>query len=270
MFAARGADEARITSALLAELENGYKSDWGERADTGLAGLHRRARARPNANCGRGLRPIRRLPPRSAIRGRISPRSTMCSAACSIAIARSNTMPAAIPGCSRMRARWSVRPRSAASRTDSAFQATPTPISSRLSRDLFSQEPIEPALEEITLAFWLSKTREFLTADDPLVKLLLGRESPEGLAHRLVSGTRLGDAAERRRLYEGGADAIARSDDPLILFVRQFDKRGARARQAIPRNRARAEGCSARADRPGALPARRRHDLSGRHRHACG
>ena len=104
-----------------------------------------------------------------------------------------------------MRARWSVRPRSAASRRASGCPAIPTPISNRLPEELFKQEPIEPALEEITLAFWLSKAREFLTTDDPLVKLLLGRESPEGLAHRLVSGTRLGDAAERRRLYEGGS-----------------------------------------------------------------
>ena len=88
---------------------------------------------------------------------------------------------------------------------------------------LVKQTPIEPAIEEIALAFWLSKAREFLTADDPQVKLLLGRESPEGLAHRLVSGTRLGDAAERRRLYEGGSAAIAQSDDPLIVFARQFD-----------------------------------------------
>ena len=89
--------------------------------------------------------------------------------------------------------------------------------------ELFKQTPVQPAIEEIALAFWLSKAREFLTTDDPLVKLLLGRESPEGLAHRLVSGTRLGDAAERRRLYEGGSAAIARSDDPLIVFARQFD-----------------------------------------------
>ena len=74
-------------------------------------------------------------------------------------------------------------------------------------------------LEELTLAFWLSKTRELLTTDDPRVRQLLGRESPEALAHRLVSGTHLDDPAYRRRLWEGGIAAIRASDDPLIRFV---------------------------------------------------
>ena len=135
----------------------------------------------------------------------------------------SNSRPAAIPNCSTRHARWSARPRNARSPRASGCPAIPTAISSRPPSELFKQTPVQPAIEEIALAFWLSKAREFLTTDDPLVKLLLGRESPEGLAHRLVSGTRLGDAAERRRLYEGGSAAIARSDDPLIVFARQFD-----------------------------------------------
>lgn len=93
----------------------------------------------------------------------------------------------------------------------------------QIGRELSADNPIEPAIEEMTLAFWLSKTREFLTVDHPMTKLILGRESPEGLAHRLLSGTRIGDAAERSRLFEGGAEAIAASTDPMILFARQFD-----------------------------------------------
>jgi hypothetical protein len=81
-------------------------------------------------------------------------------------------------------------------------------------------------LEELTLAFWLSKTRELLTADDPRVRQLLGRESPEALAHRLVAGTRLDDPAVRRRLWEGGMAAIQASDDPLIRFVLANDSLG--------------------------------------------
>ena len=84
--------------------------------------------------------------------------------------------------------------------------------------------PVEPAVEEIVLSFWLSKAREFLTPDDPLVKKLLGREAPDALAHRLVAKTKLGDSAERRRLYKGGAAAVAKSTDPMILFALSFDK----------------------------------------------
>jgi hypothetical protein len=92
-----------------------------------------------------------------------------------------------------------------------------------LQRTLFAENPIEAPLQEMQLSFWLSKLREYLTTDDPLTKKILGKESPEALAARLVKGTKLADPAERRRLYEGGAKAIAESDDPLILFAKSFD-----------------------------------------------
>ena len=84
---------------------------------------------------------------------------------------------------------------------------------------LFAERPTYPALDEVQLAWWLSKTREILTADDPRVRPLLGAESPEALAHRLATGTRLGDPAVRRRLWEGGLAAVQASDDPLIQFL---------------------------------------------------
>lgn len=96
---------------------------------------------------------------------------------------------------------------------------------------LFADTPHEAALEEMLVAFWLSKMREALTADDPLVRRVLGRESPEGLARRLMSTTRLGDAGERRRLWEGGQAAIAASTDPLIVFVRAWDQEARALRQ---------------------------------------
>jgi hypothetical protein len=92
-----------------------------------------------------------------------------------------------------------------------------------LEAGLFAETPVEPALEQMLLQFWLEKMREYMTADDPLVRRALGRESPEGLSARLVVGTRLADPAERRRLWEGGAAAIAASEDPLIVFVRSWD-----------------------------------------------
>jgi hypothetical protein len=94
--------------------------------------------------------------------------------------------------------------------------------------DLLAATPVEKPLETLLISFWLSKTREYLTADDPFVRKLLGKESPEGLAARLVVGTKLGDRAERARLWKGGAKAIADSRDPLIVFVRSWDE-GARA-----------------------------------------
>jgi hypothetical protein len=84
---------------------------------------------------------------------------------------------------------------------------------------LFAERPTYPALDEVQLAWWLSKTREILTVDDPRIRPLLGNESPEALAQRLASGTKLGDPAVRRRLWEGGLAAVQASDDPMIQFV---------------------------------------------------
>jgi hypothetical protein len=88
---------------------------------------------------------------------------------------------------------------------------------------LAASAPVEKPLETLLLSFWLSKTREYLTADDPFVHALLGSQSPEALAARLVAGTKLDDAAERKRLFAGGAKAIAASTDPMIVFVRGWD-----------------------------------------------
>jgi hypothetical protein len=100
-------------------------------------------------------------------------------------------------------------------------------------RRLLGEVPIYPWLEELSLSFWLSKTREYLTADSPDVRLLLGNESPEAVAASLVRGSRLADPAVRRALWEGGQAAIDASDDPLIRFVRAHDARAREIRSAV-------------------------------------
>jgi hypothetical protein len=112
--------------------------------------------------------------------------------------------------------------RAAQEREKPDAERLPAYTSSRLpllEKQVTDEAPVYPWLEELTLGFWLSKTRELLTADDPRVKKMLGRESPELLAERLVSGSKLADPAERRRLWEGGIRAIRQSDDPMIKFV---------------------------------------------------
>ncbi|MFN3815059.1 S46 family peptidase [Brevundimonas sp.] len=84
---------------------------------------------------------------------------------------------------------------------------------------LFADLPVYPELDELQLSWWLSKTREILTVDDPRVRALLGDESPEGMAERLAAGSTLGDPTVRRALWEGGLEAIEASDDPLIRFT---------------------------------------------------
>lgn len=101
---------------------------------------------------------------------------------------------------------------------------------------LFAERPTYPAIDEIQLAWWLSKTREILTADDPRIRVLLGDESPEALARRLATGTRLGDPGVRRALWEGGLDAVRASDDPLIRFLVAIQPPTREARSAYEGN----------------------------------
>ena len=90
---------------------------------------------------------------------------------------------------------------------------------------LLDERPITPWLDQLMMEWSLSKAREYLGADDPDTKLLLGRESPEGLAQRLVTGTRLADPAYRKQLWEGGKKAIEASKDPMIVYARKIDDR---------------------------------------------
>jgi hypothetical protein len=88
---------------------------------------------------------------------------------------------------------------------------------------LFAERPTYPELEQIRLEWWLSKTREWLTVDSPYVRTLLGKESPEELSARVVSGTKLADPAVRRALWTGGLAAVQASDDPMIQYVLAID-----------------------------------------------
>ncbi|WP_254605114.1 S46 family peptidase [Sphingomonas bacterium] len=98
-----------------------------------------------------------------------------------------------------------------------------------LQKQVFDPKPVEPKLEQLVLEFWLSKARENMTADSPETKLLLGRDSPEDLSAALAKSS-LGDPAVRRKLWDGGAAAIAASRDPMIQLVLRIDPEARRLR----------------------------------------
>jgi hypothetical protein len=83
--------------------------------------------------------------------------------------------------------------------------------------------PVYKDLEELNLAYLFTFIRRDLGTDDPFVQKMLGKESPEQLAHRLVTGTHLDEAKVRERLYTGGQATIAASTDPMILFAASID-----------------------------------------------
>ena len=92
----------------------------------------------------------------------------------------------------------------------------------RLAAMMGEETPISTDMEEIRMRYWLSKTREYLTVDNPQVKAMLGRESPEALAERLIDGTRM-DEADFRREAAGMTLEQLKAADPLLAFVAAND-----------------------------------------------
>lgn len=81
------------------------------------------------------------------------------------------------------------------------------------------ESPAFPERDELVIGFWLSKLREHLSTDHPMVRAALGKDSPEGLAHRAVAETGLASAEARLALFDGGYDAVIASTDPMIRLM---------------------------------------------------
>ncbi|MQR02407.1 S46 family peptidase [Glaciimonas soli] len=90
-------------------------------------------------------------------------------------------------------------------------------------QDLFSTAPVYPEFEKVTLGLSLTKMREMLGTDDAFVKQVLGKQSPDQLSAALVDHTTLGDPAVRKALWQGGKEAILKSNDPFIKLELAID-----------------------------------------------
>jgi hypothetical protein len=92
-----------------------------------------------------------------------------------------------------------------------------------LKNQLGSASPVYAEFEIFRLTFALTKLRELLGADDPIVKAVLGKDSPEQLATRVVRGSKLADPKQRLRLLDGGAAAVQAAKDPMIALAAVVD-----------------------------------------------
>ena len=229
-FSAESDAHGRTATSPLFTLENSFKVDFGRQSaldDPAFMQIKRRQEAELKA----------KVQADPALRAQIGdPWSDMATAQAAYAelFARYRQLEGSAGNLSDLYAWARVLVRAAAER--------PKPLARRLreyadarlplmEKELLAPEPVDPELETLYLGFWLSKTREYLTADDPDVKALLGSESPEALARRLVAGTRLADPAVRKALWDGGQAAIDASDDPLIRFVAAHDGAARKIRQ---------------------------------------
>jgi hypothetical protein len=98
---------------------------------------------------------------------------------------------------------------------------------------LRAETPYYADLDQVKLSFSLERMREWLGPDDPLVKQVFGRESPDSLAARLIAGSKLADPAVRMALYQGGQAAIDASDDAMIRLAAAVDPAGAALRKRM-------------------------------------
>ncbi len=96
---------------------------------------------------------------------------------------------------------------------------------------LYSKAPIYDALEILKLTHGLIKLRELLGSTHPFVRKVLGDKSPEELAEQLVKGSALRDVALRKQLFEGGPEAVAASKDPFLQLALSIDEDGRKLRK---------------------------------------
>jgi len=88
---------------------------------------------------------------------------------------------------------------------------------------IFSPAPFYLPMEQALLTSALEESREKLGPDDPYVRAALGGRTPQETAREAFTGTKMGDAAFRQSLIDGGKAAVASSKDPLIAFARRVN-----------------------------------------------
>ena len=100
-----------------------------------------------------------------------------------------------------------------------------------LERGILSPAPIYDEFETIKLADSLAQLKEELGGMQE-VKWILGDRSPKDVAAELIGGTKLKDLDFRKKLLEGGLEAINQCQDPMIKLALLVDpvSRGLRSK----------------------------------------
>lgn len=102
---------------------------------------------------------------------------------------------------------------------------------SSLEQDLFSTAPIYKTLETAALAHSLAEMRDHMGAGSVTMERVLQGKDPAEVARAAIAGTKVDDIAVRHQLYDGGAKAIEKSDDPLIVLLRSVEREARIARK---------------------------------------
>ncbi len=92
-----------------------------------------------------------------------------------------------------------------------------------LRQSLTAPIPVYENYEIAQLEWALSRMAEDLGAEHEIVVTALDGRSPRARAEQLILGTALSDIEVRKRVLEGGKEALDALDDPLVAFVRSLD-----------------------------------------------
>jgi hypothetical protein len=98
---------------------------------------------------------------------------------------------------------------------------------------LFAKVPVYNDFEIVKLSDSLTWMCEVLGYKNKTVQKILAGKSPRERAAELVNGCTLKDPAERKRLFEGGKQAIEASQDPMILLARAIDAESRKVREVM-------------------------------------
>jgi len=100
-----------------------------------------------------------------------------------------------------------------------------------LLQQLFSPAPIYKDLEQAKMADLIGFMMEQRGGDDPWVLKVLDGKSPADRAAELIAATQLHQVDYRRKLADGGADAVQACKDPLIRLAALMDPESRRLRK---------------------------------------
>ncbi len=99
-----------------------------------------------------------------------------------------------------------------------------------LLQELLSPAPIYPDLEQVKLADEIAYMIERRGAEHSLVVQVLDGKGPRDRAAELVQGTQLIDVEQRKKLIDGGIEAVQNSKDPMIQLARLVEEEYRRLR----------------------------------------
>jgi hypothetical protein len=89
--------------------------------------------------------------------------------------------------------------------------------------NLESKAPIYKDMEEFIMTGMLKNSLEMLGPDNKFIKTVLNGKSPEEVVKNLIQNTKMNDPEFRKKLIEGGEEAVRKSDDPLIVLAWKLD-----------------------------------------------